>query len=219
MSTLIEESSAQWTVDDLRRRFGPILLSRIRFFPAPGTAVEDDAVQIHERERRLCELVDGTLVEKTMGTWESHLGVRLICLLSEFVTPRNLGVILGSDGMVRMAPGLIRIPDVSFISWDRLRGRRLPDQAVLTSIPDLAVEILSRGNTEEEMTSKLQHYLDAGVRLVWYIDPRAEIARVYRGSLNAEIITMDQSIDGGDVLPGFELPLRELLKNPAPPEG
>ncbi len=219
MSTLIEESSAQRTVDDLRRRFGPILLSRIRFSPAPGTAVEDDVVQIHERERRLCELVDGTLVEKTSGLWESHLGVQIICSIAQVVRHRNLGVILGTDGMVRLGPGLIRIPDVSFISWDRLRGRRLPDQAVLTSIPDLAVEILSRGNTEEEMTGKLHHYLDAGVRLVWYIDPRAEIARIYRGSLDAEIITIDQSIDGGDVLPGFELPLRELLKNPVSSEG
>jgi Uma2 family endonuclease len=219
MPTLIEESSAQWTVDDLRRRFGPILLSRIRFSPAPGTAVEDDVVQIHERERRLCELVDGTLVEKTMGSWESSIAAELIRLLGNYNAETRRGVVLSSDGMVRLAPGLIRIPDVSFISWDRLRGRRLPDQAVLTSVPDLAVEILSRGNTEEEMTGKLHHYLDAGVRLVWYIDPRAEIARIYRGSLDAEIITIDQSIDGGDILPGFTLPLRELLKNPVSPEG
>lgn len=219
MSTLIEESSAQWTVDDLRRRFGPILLSRIRFSPAPGTAVEEDVVRIHERERGLCELVDGTLVEKTMGSWESSIAAELIRLLGNHNAETRRGVVLSSDGMVRLAPGLIRIPDVSFISWDRLRGRSLPDQPVLTSVPDLAVEILSRGNTEEEMTSKLQHYLDAGVRLIWYIDPRAESARIYRGSLDAEIISIEQSLDGGDVLPGFTLPLRELLKNPVPPEG
>ena len=62
--------------------------------------------------------------------------------------------------MIRLAPGLIRIPDVSFISWHRLPGRTIPHEAILSTAPDLAVEVLSPGNTQREMQAKLKEYFD-----------------------------------------------------------
>ena len=181
--------------------------------PAPGTASEDDVVRIHDSESRLFELVDATLLEKSMGTWESSVALTLGAILLDFVRKQDLGVVLGADGIMRMAPGLVRIPDISFISWTRLPSRRFPDQPIADIVPDLAVEIMSRGNTNEEMARKLDDYLTHGVRLIWYIDPRAREAKVYRGSKEFELRTHEQSLDGGVVLPGFLMPIAELFLN------
>lgn len=114
---LASQAAGSWTAADLVRRFGAIPLCRVRHDPAPGTAVEEDVVTIHDREDRLYELIDRTLVEKTVGTYESYLAMMLGRILGNFIIDHNLGVVLGADGMLRLAPGLVRIPDVSFISW------------------------------------------------------------------------------------------------------
>ena len=108
------------TLADLRRRLGGIPLERIWFHPAPGTATEKDVVEAEERENRLCELVDGTLVEKAVGFEEARVALRLGHLISSYLDQNDLGICVGADGMMRIAPGLVRIPDLSFISWDRL---------------------------------------------------------------------------------------------------
>ena len=110
------------TLADLRKRLGGIPLDRIWFRPAPGTATEKDVVEAEKRENRLCELVDGTLVEKAMGFEESRLALRLGYLVSLYLDQTDLGICVGADGMIRIAPGLVRIPDLSFIGWDRLPG-------------------------------------------------------------------------------------------------
>ena len=121
------------TLADLFEHLGGIATQRVRFRPAPGTATEQDVLAVHARERRLCELVDGVLVEKAMGFRESCLALALSAALRAFVRPRNLGLVSGPDGLIRLASGLIRIPDVAFISWQRIPGRRTPADP----IPDL----------------------------------------------------------------------------------
>ena len=121
-----------WTAADLLDRLGPIPLWRIRMAPAPGTATEQDVIEIHDHEDRLCELVDGVLVEKTAGIPESFLAVIIASLIGNFITERRLGIVLGADGMTKLNPGMIRIPDVSFIAWSRLPGRVVPR----CSVPD-----------------------------------------------------------------------------------
>ena len=81
--------------------------------------------------------------------------------------------------MMRIAPGLVRIPDVSFICWDRLPGRESPREPIPDLAPDLAVEVLSEGNTKAEMARKVREYFEAGVKLVWLIDPKKRTARVF----------------------------------------
>src|SRR5690349_16486995 len=114
------------TVADLMTRFGAMPLERIRFAPFPGTATEEDLVGLNERKEGLYELVDGILVEKVMGASESFLAAVLIRILGGWAAQRRLGAVLGADGLVRLAPGLVRIPDVSFVAWDRLPNRRFP---------------------------------------------------------------------------------------------
>src|SRR5262249_4647332 len=157
------------TLADLRQRLGGIPLDRIWFHPAPGTATERDVVEAEARENRLCELVDGTLVEKAMGFEESRIAGELLYLIKNYLRQNDLGVCVGAGGMIRIAPGLVRIPDLSFISWERLPGRESPRVPIPDLAPDLAVEVLREGNTKPEMSRKVREYFDAGINLVWLI--------------------------------------------------
>jgi Uma2 family endonuclease len=218
MSQASEMTVGGWTAVDLVERFGAIPLDRIVRNPAPGTAIEADLLELSEHENRLCELVDGTLMEKTVGAYESYLSGVLVHLIWAFVEKTDLGIVLPADGMMRLAPGLVRIPDLSFISWEHLPGRRPPREPIPDLVPDLAVEVISRYNTREEMDRKLRDYFTAGVRLVWYVyhTPRREVW-AYVSPTECTVVREDQTLDGGAVLPGFTLPLANLFAEPGDP--
>jgi Uma2 family endonuclease len=220
MTPTLTKPRPPMTVADLYKRFGPIPLSRIRFDPEPGTATEKDVLRINDHENCLCELVDGILVEKAMGYPESFLAAALIIYLGQWVRPRKLGKVSAPDGTLRFRPGLVRMPDVAFVSWARMPKRRAPTKQIPDLIPDLAVEILSPSNTRREMANKLREYFRAGVRLVWYVDPETRTVAVYTSPKRCVTLTAEQTLDGGEVLPGFTLPLHELfaeLDEEAPP--
>jgi Uma2 family endonuclease len=202
------------TIADLLAELGDIPPHRILFRPTPGTATEQDVINLHERHKRLCELVDGVLVEKTMGFKESMLAGLIITYLVNFVRPRDLGIVTVPDGAVRLLPGLVRIPDVSFVSWDRLPDRQCPEEKIPSLAPDLAVEVLSESNTPKEMARKLREYFAVGVRLVWYVDPETRTVEVFTAVDRSTRLGADQTLEGGDVLPGFALPLAELFGGP-----
>jgi len=204
-------SSLIQTIGDLLDRLGGIPPERVRFRPAPGTATEEDVVEVERRENRLCELVDGVLVEKAMGFRESLLAAALLGSLRSFVIPRNLGIVSGPDGMIGLFPGLVRIPDVAFVSWERVPGGRVPEDPVPVLVPDLAVEVRSRGNTDEELDRKRGEYFKAGVRQVWLIDPDLRTVTVHDGPGRSRTWRGDVVLDGGEILPGFTLDLRELF--------
>jgi Uma2 family endonuclease len=197
---------------------GKIPLRRICFTPPPGTATERDLLAAMRRSDRLYELVDGTLVEKAMGFSESLIAGQILTAINVFARKHDLGRSTGADGTVRLLKGLVRIPDVSFFCWDKLPGRVLPSKPIPDLFPDLAVEVLSKTNTSEEMERKLREYFLAGVRLVWMIDLRQRTAAVYTGpDAPAAILDETQTLDGGNVLPGFTLALAELFADlPAP---
>ena len=168
-------------------------------------------VDLERREHRLCELIDGVLVEKTMGYRESLLAVYLGAVLRDFVSSRRLGLVSGADGMVQLFPRLVRIPDVAFVSWARVPGGRVPAVPVPELVPDLAVEILSEGNTPPEMARKLREYFAAGVRLVWLVELDPRTVAVHTSPEESTLLGETSDLDGGDVLPGFTLPLRSLF--------
>lgn len=215
-----QSSQREWTVADLQRRFGPIPFARIRQDPPPGTATEADVVRLHDRENRLYELTDGVLVEKTVGYEESWLAVQIASLLHLFVTPRNLGLVTGADGMIRLARGLVRIPDVAFVSWDRIPGGVFPQEPIPDLVPDLAVEVISPANTRKEMDEKLREYFAKGVRLAWFVRPRPRVVDVYTAAGSFTRLSVSATLDGGDVLEGFSVLVGDLFRKPeAPPKG
>ncbi|HEV8060336.1 MAG TPA: Uma2 family endonuclease [Gemmataceae bacterium] len=199
------------TLESLFRRLGPIPPNRVRLSPPPGMAEEHHVLEIENREDRLCELVDGVLIEKDMASFESHLAMLIGYFLNSFLEKHDLGIILGESGMLRLALGLVRIPDVSFISWEQLPGRIFPDDAIANMYPDLAVEVISAGNSPGEMRRKLRDYFTAGTRLVWFIYPKTRSAEVYTSPRQRKKLAEADSLDGGSVLPGFELSLRTLF--------
>ena len=168
------------TMADIIAALGDVPLFRIRATPPPGTATAADVIRLRESpERRLCELVDGILVEKAMGAKESILAMQIGHRLLVYVEEHNLGVVLGADGMLTLFPGRVRIPDVSFIPWEQIPGQQWPDNPMPEIPPDLAVEVLSPSNTPGEIRLKIREYFQAGTRLVWVIDPKKQNARSY----------------------------------------
>jgi Uma2 family endonuclease len=146
---------------------------------SPGTATEADLLAVLDHEHRLCELIDGVLVEKDMATFESSLAAFLIHLIHTYLASHPGGMVTAPDGPLRLALNRVRMPDVSVILWERFPTKKMPaSQAIFEVVPDLAVEILSKGNTRREMSLKRDEYLEAGVQLVWYISPRARTATV-----------------------------------------
>jgi Uma2 family endonuclease len=199
------------TAAEMQDHLGGIPLPRIRVTPSPGMATERDLLRVLDTEDRICELIDGVLVEKTMGYYESRLAAVLISFLERFLDTHDLGIVLGPDGTLRILTDQIRVPDVAFLSWRHFPNRVLPADPVPALAPDLAVEVLSEGNTEAEMDRKLDDYFEAGVQLVWIIDPESKTAEVFDSRDNHHTLSISDALDGESVLPGFALPLKQLF--------
>lgn len=210
MATVLHDLELD-TVGDLLDRLGDVSPRRIRLRPPVGTATEDDLLRVLRKGDRLYELVEGALVEKVMGYGEGGLAADLVRLLGRFLDDNDLGDLVGPDTGMRLLPGLVRIPDVSFISWDKLPGRQRPTEAIPDLVPDLAVEVLSESNTAAEMERKRQDYFAAGVRLVWIIDPRERTLGVYTAPGVCTTLHEADTLDGGDVLPGLQLPVQRIF--------
>lgn len=210
MATILR-SQPLTTVADLLNGLGGISPRRVRFTPIPGTATEKDLLAAANCEGRLFELVDGTLVEKAVGYREALLTVRLSGSIYSFVKAHRLGVVTGPDGAVRLFRGTVRAPDLAFVSWKKLPNRKIPIEPIPHLAPDLAIEALSKGNTKKEMARKRREYFRAGVQVVWEIDPAKRQAVIYTSPKEAQVLDEEESLDGGDVLPGFSLPLGDLF--------
>ena len=164
------------------------------------------------------ELVDGVLVP-TSPSAGSHgsIAMRLAIVLGPFVLEHALGELFDSSTgfVLRRNPDLVRSPDVAFVAASRLAAG-VPRRGFLPMAPDLAVEILSPSNTASEMTRKLADYFGHGTRAVWLVDPDAEELTVYAASAIPRRLHGRDTLDGGDVLPGFATPVAALFAGLAP---
>lgn len=199
------------TMADLLRRLGDVDPERVWLSPAPGQASEADVERILDTSDHLPELIDGTLVEKPEGFYEARLAALISYRIEQFLELHDLGITIGADGPVRLRGHNVRIPDTAFYSWRHFPERGLPSGGVLHLPPDLVVEVLSPSNTAAEMERKVRDYFETGVRLVWIIDPPTMTAQMLRSPDEAVEVPPDGSLNGGDVLPGFSLSLRELF--------
>ncbi len=201
------------TLADLLRELGDVPPERVFWEPRPGTATVDDVIRfVDGDDKRLVELVDGTLVEKPMGYYEGRIGIVLGYFIETFLDSHDLGLRFGADSTLRFAPRVVRLPDVSFVPWSKIPNRELPPEQVPYLIPDLAVEVLSPGNTRAEMARKRRDYFGAGTKLVWQIYPDTHTAEVFTAPDVSTTVAADGVLDGADVLPGFKLPLARLFE-------
>jgi Uma2 family endonuclease len=183
--------------------------------------IEDRLYTIEEYERLpedgfwKDELVRGRLVrEPGPGNEHGWLQVNVAVALRQFVHARRLGVVMVESGFVlHEDPPTVRCPDVSFVAADRLPPGGLP-AGYLRHAPDLAVEIISPSNTAADVLEKVTEYLESGARQVWVVDPRKRQVVVHRALDDSRILSERDEMDGGDVLPGFRLPIAEIFADP-----
>jgi Uma2 family endonuclease len=199
------------TIGELLERLGDIPAERVLWSPRPGTAKERDLLRYLEHDNRLCELIDGTLVEKPMGQRESSLAMWLGIYIGIYLERNPIGQIYGMDGPFRLRRGRVRLPDVAYVSFDHLPDGPEAEKPIASWVPDLAVEVLSASNTRQEMKVKLKEYFDAGVLLVWICDPKSKTVRVLRDGKDIKKLSERDVLTGDDILPGFRLSLKTLF--------
>jgi Uma2 family endonuclease len=160
------------------------------------------------------ELVNGELIDRgNSGAQHGYVAVLLSAALFNCVSTQKLGAMFDSSTAFKMKNGNKRSPDISFVAKERLQGLDdLPD-GFLDGSPDLAVEILSLGNTVEEIHEKLVEYFDNGTRLAWVVHPKEHYILVYRSSQQPECLLKSiDFLDGEDVVPSFTLPVADLFQ-------
>ena len=193
------------TVSDLIVALGGIDPDRILMVPAPGTA------KVADVDRYECELIEGTLVRKAADSRGSVMTTYLICALGGFAHADESGICVGPMCFWEVLPGVARAPCVAFISWDRLPGRKVPREPVPRLAPDLAVDVIYRGNTAGEMARKRGEFFGGGTQTVWSFDLDERTVTVYSRAGSVEVLTAVDTLHGGDALPGFSLLLADYF--------
>ena len=182
------------------------------------TFTADDLLTMPEGKH--FELVYGEFVEKDVG-WESEwIGTNLIAILWTYCRQHG-GWVNGSSAGYRCFgesipddPDRVRKPDVSYIAPGRIAAGRLPT-GHCEVVPDLVIEVNSPNDRYSAVEAKVDEYLQAGVRLVWVIDPQTESVRVHRLNGTVRDLGRDDEHDGEDVAPGFHCAVRELFATPS----
>lgn len=146
------------------------------------------------------------------GVTHGILCARLATELSIFVRENRLGIICGAETgfMVERDPDTVVGADVAFLNREQLERLENIDKFAPFA-PDLAVEVLSPSNTVNEMDEKIAFYFAAESRLVWIVNPKRRTVSVYRSTVEVRILGVQETLDGGEVLPGFSYKLSELF--------
>jgi Uma2 family endonuclease len=163
------------------------------------------------------ELVDGNLVERNLGAWSSYVATELCRLVANFCKDKQLGWVWGSEGSYHCFPNSpvkVRRPDLSFIRFGRLPGGEIPGGHIPVA-PDLAVEVISPNDLDYETDQKVDDYLEAGVRLVWVINPESRTVLIYRANGSINGLREPDELTGEDVLPGFRCRVGEIFVKPS----
>jgi len=162
-----------------------------------------------------CEIIDGVEVElPPMSVYSSEVGNRVFQKLSVFLEGSELGQ-AQHEVLFRLAlpKDRNRIPDVAFTSYKRWpQDRPFPFGGNARDVvPDLAVEVVGPGDYCDELIEKIQEYLEAGVRLIWIVYCKVRQVHVYDSSSLIRKLVSSDYLDGGDVIPGFRIPVSSIF--------
>ena len=180
--------------------------------PSRKLLTAEDLYDIPDDGRHRYELVRGVLlVSEPPGFTHGDLAMQIGGLLGAYARPRKLGKVVGEVGYVlERGPDTVRGPDVSFVRTERVPTGRAAERFV-EGAPDLAVEIRSPGDRPGEIADKVAEYLARGTSIVWGVDPRRRVVTVHTPDGHTRLLRDGDTVDGGDVLPGFTAPVSELL--------
>lgn len=159
------------------------------------------------------ELVDGEVVEMPgAGALHTMIVALLYRRLHDFVNQHDLGLVF-PDGLAYVlwrGPDQVRIPDVSFVAWDRVPEEGVPE-GFWEGSPTLAVEVVSPHDRADAIHERVQDYLEAGSTQVWVLWPRRQSVSVYRANEDTRELGPGAMLDGGDMLPGFSVRASDLF--------
>ena len=182
--------------------------------PSTPSTLHAEDLPYATQEEGLCELVAGGVVrEPPPGEEHGWIAGNVFGPLWWFVREHRLGRVYSTEAGFVLArdPDTVRAPDVAFVSKERLETEvRLGPY--FEGAPDLAVEVLSPGNRQAELRAKIRELLSAGSGAVWVIDPPSRTLTVHRPDHLPETLTGADIVDGGSLLPGFRLPVREIFE-------
>ncbi|HJT78843.1 MAG TPA: Uma2 family endonuclease [Gemmataceae bacterium] len=159
------------------------------------------------------ELVRGELrTRPPAGSEHGAVGMNLAFLLTQHVRAQQLGVVFGAETgfLIARDPDTVRAPDIAFVSQDHIPATGIP-RAFWPGAPDLALEVVSPGDTVFEVDEKVQEWLDAGTRLVWVVNPRRRTVTVYRSATEVRILTEQDTLEGGETVRGFRCLVRDIF--------
>lgn len=159
------------------------------------------------------ELVNGELRQMPpTGGEHGDRAMRLSAPLAVHVYQNDLGIVLAAETGFKIDDFNVRAPDCAFVSNDRLKLQGLP-RGFFPFAPDLAVEVISPGDTKAEVKEKAEWWLAVGTRLVWVVDPKRQTVTAYHAaSGKTTIYKLGDTLDGLDVVPGFALPVADIFK-------
>lgn len=159
------------------------------------------------------ELIRGELYPiMPAGALHGLITNRISRLLANFVDENNLGEVFAAETGFRLKKNSTVGADVAFVGRENLARFGVPDSFFPTA-PDLAVEVISPGNTSEEITTKVEDYLSSGSRLVWIVYPKRKVVVVYRANNMVSFLHENEELSGEDVIPNFQLPLDKIFGN------
>lgn len=162
------------------------------------------------------ELDDGRLVERDMSIDSSSVGANLHILVGYYAKSQSLGKTFASDLGLRIfrdRPNKFRRPDVCFYRFSRLRADMKP-LGFMEIPPDLVAEVVSPGDSYYEVDRKVVEYLQAGVQLVWVLNPSIRTVHIYRSDGSFQLLQDHDFLDGEEPLPGFRCQVSELFEFP-----
>jgi Uma2 family endonuclease len=167
-----------------------------------------------DADRPGCELIDGVWVEKGMSNLAGLVESNLNSSINRHVRANRLGFVFAESATYQLfadQPNRLRRPDLSFVRLGRLPGDKVPDRRMQLA-PDLAVEVISPTDLAEGVESKLDEYLRAGVRLVWVLYLTTKNVWAYKPDGTASLYRPGDALPGGEVIPGFSVPVGELFE-------
>ncbi len=180
------------------------------------TLITADQLLQMPRDGYRYELIAGELKKMTPASWKhGDAGGRLHALLGHHVVEHKLGKIFFAETGFLLArdPDTVRAPDIAFIHKDHLPAP-LPEEAYWPGAPDLVVEVVSPSDTMSEIDGKVKTWLEAGVAMVWVVNPAWHDVTVYRSATDIKTLTEEDELSGEDVVAGFRCPVREIFASP-----
>lgn len=160
------------------------------------------------------ELIKGELIKVSPPPGYEHgiVAMNIAGPLYEYIKKKNLGKVCAAETgfLLEQNPDTVRAADAAFVRRERV-DQAGPVKGYWIGAPDLAVEVVSPSDTIRRVEGKVAQWLEAGTRLLWVVSPRLRTVTVYRSRTDIEILTEKDTLDGGEVVPGFQVEVAEIF--------